>query len=158
MNSAATLDQRTVASHPPSTLSPLPYSSRNERKLLKAFVLACLHKLFLDQFQCKDISHNHSLMECYAMDNKIIQLLITGIVDSGNYTLEGIAHYTHIPFDIIYDAACGISNQISITPWSRVIDLYIQVNPDTTGILLDKLRGMIEHSQNALSGLLNEKL
>lgn len=35
------------------------------------------------------------------MDRKIIQMLIHDILAAGEYTLEGIAYYTHIPYDVI---------------------------------------------------------
>ena len=73
------------------------------------------------------------------MDSRIIQLLIHGIVDTGEYTLEGIAYQTHIPFDIIYDAACGISNEFSITTWTTLVELYLEVKPDVNQLFIDKL-------------------
>lgn len=118
----------------------LKFSVKNERKILKAFLLNRLHQLFFELFQNKmQFIENNYLMECYAMDSKIIQLIIQNIIESGKYTLEGIAFYTRIPFDVIYDAACGISNESSITLWVRVVDLFIQVNPDVAQILIDKL-------------------
>jgi hypothetical protein len=79
----------------------LKFSVKNERKILKAFLLSRLHQLFCELFQSKlQCNQNNSSMECYTMDSKIIQLLIHGIVETGEYTLEGIAHYTHIPFDV----------------------------------------------------------
>lgn len=135
----------------------LKFSTKNERKILKAFLLGQLHQLFCKLFQNKMLRNdNDSPMECYAMDSKIIQFLIQGIVETGEYTLEGIALYTHIPFDVIYDAACGINNQFSITPWVRVVDLYMQVKPDITKILIDKLLEMKEKNLISISSLLKE--
>src|SRR5262245_51692019 len=95
----------------------LKFSARNERKILKALLLGQLHALFCDLFhKITQHTQNNSSMECYAMDSQIIRLLIHGIIETGEYTLEGIAHYTRIPFDVIFDAACGNSNQFSITP------------------------------------------
>lgn len=136
----------------------LKFSARSERKLLKAFLLGQLHQIFCELFHNKiQCNQNNSLMECYVMDSKIIQILLQGIVETGEYTLEGVALYTRIPFDVIYDAACGISDQFSITPWARVVDLYIQVKPDVAQVLIDKLLEIREKCRNAISSLLNEK-
>lgn len=133
----------------------MKFSSKNERKFLKAFLLNRLHQLFLELFRSSaQCDQNNLVMECYAMDSKIIQLLILGIVETGEYTLEGVALYTHIPFDVIYDAACGINNQLSITPWSRIVDLYIQVKPDIAQILIDRLIKFKEQHKAAFSLLL----
>jgi hypothetical protein len=90
------------------------------------------------------------------MDSKIIQTLIQGIVETGEYTLEGIAHVTRIPFDVIFDAACGNNNQFSITPWARIVDLYMQVKPEVTQLLFNKLLEIKDKNHFALSLLLNE--
>ncbi|GEM_PF-1061316 len=140
---------------PPSLITK--FSVKNERKILKAFFLARTHQLFCELFQNKmQCNLNNLSMECYAMDSKIIQLLIQGIVESEEYTLEGIALYTHIPFDVIYDAACGIKNQFSITPWAKVVDLYMQVNPDVAQVLIDQLLEIKAKNQAAFSALLTE--
>lgn len=126
--------------------------------LLKAFLLGYLHQLFCELFQQKiEFEEDHSLLRCYAMDSKIIRLLIQGIVETGDYTLEGIAYHTHIPVDIIYDAAYGMNNELSITPWSRIVDLYIQVKPEIAEVLVDKLVEIKNQNDAAFSLLLSEK-
>jgi hypothetical protein len=95
-------------------------------------------------------------MECYEMDSRIIQLLIQDIVNTGEYTLEGIAYHTHIPFDVIYDAACGITNEFSITLWSKITNLYLEVRPDIVKILINKLIEM-KNNSSSFSELLNEE-
>lgn len=162
MNSAITLHYRNVSTEEsiPQKIIPtgLRFSLKNERKILKAFLLGRLHQLFCELFQSKiECNQNNSLVEYYAMDGKIIQLLIQGIVDTGEYTLEGIALYTRIPFDVIYDAACGIKSQFSITPWARVVDLYIQTKPDVSQVLIDKLLEIREKNRAAFSSLLTEE-
>ncbi len=135
----------------------LNLSIKNERKILKAFILSQLYQLFYELFQNKlKCNNNIFLMEYYTMDSKIIQVLINSIVETEEYTLEGIAHYTHIPFDVIFDAACGISNQFSITPWARIVDLYLQLKPDVAQVLINKLLEVKEKNHAALSMLLNE--
>ncbi len=129
----------------------------NERKILKAFLLGCSHQLF-SELLLPPLQHNptDSYMGCYTMDSKIIQLLIHGIVETGEYTLEGIAHHTRIPFDVIFDAACGNNRQFSITPWARIIDLYLQLKPEIAELIFDKLLAIKEQRVQGLSLLLNE--
>jgi hypothetical protein len=135
----------------------LKFTAKNERKLLKVFLLERLHQVFYELFHSKiQSNYNNDSMECYKMDSKIIQLLIQSIIETGEYTLEGIAFYTRIPFDIIYDAACGISNQFSITPWTKIIDLYLKLKPEIEKILIEKLLDLREKNRAALSLLLHE--
>lgn len=137
--------------------STLKFASQNERKVLKIFLLGRLHQLFCELFHNKIRRNNMDyLMECYTMDSKIIQILIEGIVETGEYTLEGIAHVTRIPFDVIFDAACGNNNQFSITPWAKIVDLYTQVKPDVAQLLFKKLLEIKDRNHLPLSLLLNE--
>ena len=128
---------------------------RNELQILKALLLERLRQAFFALFH-HTIQHqpNNSSMECYAMDSKIIQFLIQDIIETGEYTLEGIAYHTHIPFDVIYDAACGISHQFYITPWAKIVGLYLQVKPDIANMLIDKLLEIKNQHQVNLSFLL----
>jgi hypothetical protein len=135
----------------------LKFPSQNERKILKVFLLGRLHQLFCEIFHNKIQQYKtNSSMECYSMDSKIIQMLIEGIIETGEYTLEGIAHATRIPFDVIFDAASGASNQFSITPWARVVNLYTQVKPEIAQLVFNKLLETKDKNHLALSLLLNE--
>ena len=141
----------------PNSSPPLSFSPKNERKILKALLLSRINQLLCELFSTQiQFDQNCSTLECYRMDSKVIQLLIQGIVESGEYTLEGIAFYTHIPFDVLYEAACGIGNQFSITPWARVVDLYIQIKPDIAQVLISRLIEVVGKNSAGLSSLLNE--
>jgi len=129
----------------------------NERKIMKVFLLNSLHRLFCDFFHNKIQSEKfYSSMECYAVDKKMIQFFIQSIVETEEYTLEGIANYTRIPFDVILDASCGNNTQLSITLWVKIVDLYLQVKPDVAQLLFNKLIDIKDKNHLALSLLLNE--
>ena len=131
---------------------------KNERKLLKLFLLGSLHKLLCELYSNATLNaYSEYFMENYAMDSKIIQLLIQNIVETGEYTLEGIANHTRIPFDVIVDAACGNNNQLSVTFWIKIVDLYMQVKPEIARMLFDKLLMIKEKNSATLSLLLNEQ-
>lgn len=135
----------------------LNFIQKNKRKLLKIFLLKYLYQLFYKLFDKKIESNlNYISVECYAMDSKIIQFLINEIIESGEYNLEGIAYHTRIPYDIIHDAACGINNQFSITPWAKVVDLYLKIKPDIEQMLVDNLLEIKNKNHFAFSTLLNE--
>jgi len=149
-------DKMKFKKHPGATKS----FSKNERKLLKAFLISYLHKLFCkifyEKFQSAFVNNIDYTMESYAMDGKIIQVLINEIIETGEYTLEGIANYTRIPLDIIVDASFCNSNKLSITPWARIVDLYMQVKPEMSGLFFEKLIEAKEKHHFGLSLLLNE--
>lgn len=140
--------------------SCISFIEKGERKLLRVFLLTNLQKLLIKLFHDliqHDLSQNvNSTMEHYLMDSKIIQFLIRDIIKSGDYTLEGIAYHTRVPFDIIFDAACGNNNNLSITSWARIVDLYVQVKPEISKILVEQLLEMKERKLTPLTVLLNE--
>lgn len=90
------------------------------------------------------------------MDKLIIRTLIQSIIETGEYTLEGIAYHTHIPFDVIYEATYGEARELTITPWSRVVALFFKVRPDIAQLLINKLLHSLEKGRSVLSSLLNE--
>jgi uncharacterized protein YutE (UPF0331/DUF86 family) len=130
----------------------------NERKLLKTILLGYLYNVFCEIFQqeIQFSKNNFFISEYYAMDRKIIQLFIQGIVETGEYTLEGIAYHTRIPLDVIYDILLGVNNQFSITAFARIINLYMQVKPDIANILIDKLLEIKNKNSAAFKILLDE--
>ena len=136
------------------------FSLKKERKLLRAIFISQLHVFFCKLFQKKFqpvLNNDFNLtMECYSMDTKIIQILIHEITETGEYTLEGIAAYTRIPLDVIIDAACGQNNQLSITPWARIVDLYLQVKPDVSKVFFDKIVEAKDKNKYSFSLLLSE--
>lgn len=134
--------------------------NKNEKKLLKVFLVTHLQKFFCSLYHKNFqfyLGKNYELTtESYEMDGKIIETLISEIVKTGEYTLEGIATYTKIPLDIIIDAACGTCHQLSVTPWTRIVDLFMQVRPDITKAVFEKLISIIEENNLKLSSILNE--
>lgn len=134
--------------------------NRSERKLLKVFLMSNLYKLFYDLFRKKiqyDFGKDFDFtMECYAVDGKIIQVLIQEIVETREYTLEGIAGYTRIPLDVIVDVVCGNSSQLSITLWARIVDLYMQVKPEISKYFFDKLAEVKDKNHLSFSVFLHE--
>lgn len=145
-----------------SVMKPL---NKNEKKLLKIFLIASLHRLFtylIDQNIQKQKVQNRIekttefRKECYKMDGKMLQGFIREIVDTGEYTLEGIASCTRIPLDVILDMICGYNLQPSITFWTRIVDLYLQVKPEISQLFFEKLIEVKEKNNLSLSALLNE--
>ena len=106
-------------------------------QILRAFLLSFLYEVFF--ISSLETDFNNYLMEHSFMDNKVMQFLIQSILDTEEYTLEGIAIYTHIPFDVIYDITCGINKQASITTWAKLVDLYLRTKPDILPMLINKL-------------------
>src|SRR5436190_9922391 len=103
MNVIKTEEKIKNASPRVDTSHILTCSTKNERKIIKVFLLTYLYNLLREI-----VLQNNFLKEWPKMDNKIIRYLIQSIIETEQYTLEGISFYTHIPYDVLYDAASGI--------------------------------------------------
>ncbi len=129
---------------------------KNKKLFFKAFFIDQLHtaikELFSDLSFTK--SKNDSYMECCAVDSKVIQMIIKAIIETEEYTLEGIAYYTRIPFDVVFDAACGNSSQISITFWKKMIGLLIQIRPQIEQMLYENALVLKEKQKFSLLSIL----
>lgn len=132
--------------------------SDREKKILKAILVGCSHRLLYELFRQQiQLVENLYIEESYEMDSQIIQFFLKQIVETEEYTLEGIAYYTRIPLDVIYDAAAGLHNQLSVTLWARVIELFMQVYPEVARILIDKLLELKNNNETAFVSLLREE-
>lgn len=140
-------------------LSHLKLYEKIDRQCFKIFLFGVLRKVIYEYYsnliQHELERNNNSTMECYIMDSKIIQLIIKELVESGEYTLEGIAFHTRIPFDIILDAVCGASIHLSITSWMRIVELFIQIRPEVSQMIIDKLIELKNNDFAYLFSLLN---
>jgi hypothetical protein len=137
-----------------------PPAATYEKKMLNAFLLSRLHEALFETLYATSTFNHHPITteESLAMDNQILQLILNGIIETGEYTLEGIARYTRIPFDIIYDVACGINIPISMTTWTKIASLYTQVRPDIATILFKKIVETQKKNNTPLSTILDEAI
>lgn len=135
-------------------------SSKTKNELFRIYLLYQLHQLLCEVYQNLiqtqlDIN-NHIIPECYAMDRKLIQFIIRDLIESEEYSLEGIAYHTHIPFDVVFDAACGNNVNLSITSWIKIIELYIQIKPEFSRMVFKKLKKLLNENSLNLLLLLGE--
>lgn len=90
--------------------------SKEESSLLEAelFIRICneLKEFFKQQY--KNFFYLMKLnmdKENLMLEGNFILLLIQDILASGEYTLQGIARYTDIPEDVVYDLATGLNTK-----------------------------------------------
>lgn len=142
------------ANTPPAKAATPRFSAKTERALTK-MTLLCLIQNFLQEMN--HFSYIDTKIRTHTMDGQIIQLLIQAIIDSGDYTLEGIAYHTQTPLDILMDAATGISCDISIHTWIRITALFLNARPDIGNIVINRLLHSLQKGKAAFEYLLIEQ-
>lgn len=68
-----------------------------------------------------------------------IRCIINDILSTEEYNISGIAYYTDIPADIIYEVATGCNLQPTLSLARRVIDLHRSVRPNLYREIMAKI-------------------
>lgn len=73
------------------------------------------------------------------LEANLIRCLINDILTSQEYSLSGIACYTQIPEDVIYDIAAGCNINPSLPLSRKIIELHRTVRPNLYRDILKKI-------------------
>jgi hypothetical protein len=121
-----------------------PSLSKHEVLILEAelFYLICteLKNIFRDQYKnyFRLLKFNTE-MEDAMIESNFLRCLVQDILASEEYTLEGIAFYTRMPEDIIYDIATGKNPNPSIELSRRIIELHRTIRPEVYKQIMQKI-------------------
>jgi len=128
-----------------------PQELTNEENMLLeielfSWMLDEIEKAFTDKTHTETELVNFSdETENTMIDVNIIKYLINDILESDEYSIAGIAYYTRIPEDIIYEIAAGINDYISLGFSQRIIELHRFVRNDAYQDILNKLRDKVNY-------------
>lgn len=78
-------------------------------------------------------------MENDMLEANFIRCLINDILLTEEYTLAGIAYYTHIPEDFVYEIVSGQHTTLSITFFRKIIELHRSVRGDLYRKIIKKI-------------------
>lgn len=80
----------------------------------------------IDQFNMMRFSLD---MDATMLEKNFLRFIINDILESSEYSLEGIACYTQTPEDVICDILAGINNNPSLFLSKKIIDLHRSIRP-----------------------------
>jgi len=78
-------------------------------------------------------------MENIMFETNFIRSLINDILSTEEYSLLGIANYTHLPEDAIYDVVVGMNTNPSLIFSIKIIELHRTVRPQLYQEILKKI-------------------
>lgn len=78
-------------------------------------------------------------MEEVMLEEKFARCVINDILSTEEYTLPGIAYYTQMPEDVVYDIAMGRNTDPSSTLFRKLIKLHQSVRPALYKELMKKM-------------------
>ncbi len=70
---------------------------------------------------------------------KFMQELIKDILATEEYTLSGIAEYSNIPEEVLYDVAAGVNDNPSFDISRKLFQLHMTLRPDIYKNILQKV-------------------
>lgn len=109
--------------------------SKEENILLEIEIFSRLCEELKEVFrqQYRDYFHLmkfNTEMENTMLESKFIRFLIQDILSTDEYSLEGIAHYTQIHEDVLYEVYTELNTQPSAALLRKIIELHRTVRRD----------------------------
>jgi hypothetical protein len=118
--------------------------SPNEAILLEANLFVRVTERCRDLFQTRYKAYYALLKNEKNKDNLMtekdfMKCLVSDIVSTNEYTLEGIAHYTRMPLDVIVEIVTGVNDNPSLILASKIISLHAHVRRNLYDDLIKKV-------------------
>lgn len=97
-------------------------------------------------------------MEHAMIENHFIRYIINDILSTEEYSLTGIAYYTQIPEEIIFEIAAGLHDSPSFSLSRRIIELHRMVRNEWYETILKKCIHKTIEANNSANSLNNETI
>jgi hypothetical protein len=127
--------------------------SKTESLILEGELFTSLCDELKKQFQTK-YSDYFRLMKVNAkaedemLEGHLVRYVIDDILATEDYTLQGIAYYTHVSEDLVYDMAIGNTLDPSSTVFRNMLKLHRSVRPGLYQKMMEKIIASYENKSN----------
>lgn len=108
--------------------------SKEENWLLEAALLGCI----CDELALIFEEHN-KFKENNMMHNNVINRILLDLLRSKDYTIEGVAAYSNVPEEVIYDIAIGNNSNPSLDVSRKIIELHKSARVDLYQKVMQKI-------------------
>ncbi|HLB57860.1 MAG TPA: hypothetical protein VJL60_03500 [Gammaproteobacteria bacterium] len=127
--------------------------SKKEIFILEAVIFTHIYEELNALFKLQHKNYFHLIkfneeMENAMLEANFVRCLINDILSTGEYSLSGIANYTNIPEDVIYEIASGINTNPSLVFSRKIIELHRSVRPQLYQEIVNKIIKMSGESFN----------
>ncbi|HTM63577.1 MAG TPA: hypothetical protein VL360_03650 [Gammaproteobacteria bacterium] len=73
------------------------------------------------------------------MHGNVINLILQDLIKSNDYTIEGVASYSNVPEDVIYDIAIGSNTNPTLEVSRKIIELHKSARVDLYQKVMQKI-------------------
>lgn len=90
---------------------------------------------------CNEFIDIHSLLtgENKMTYGKLIHLILNDLIKTNDYTLTGVAHYSNVPEEVIYDISTGINTNPSLEVSRKIIELHKSARSELYQHIMEKI-------------------
>ena len=115
--------------------------STEENLVLEIELFANVYETLTEHFEISYKNYFESTNETEAnmIDEKFISYLINDILATGEYSLSGVAYYTQIPEEVLYDAAIGRNKFLSLLFSRKIMELHRNVRGELYQSIIKKI-------------------
>ncbi|EKD54007.1 MAG: hypothetical protein ACD_60C00132G0013 [uncultured bacterium] len=118
--------------------------SRIQRILLeiKLFIHICqeLTKIFKSRYkEYQRLVKTDYKQEENVFDVKLMQEMIKDILSTNEYSLAGMATYTRIPEEVLFDVVSGMNTDLTFETSKKIFELHILVRPHLYDEIMRKI-------------------
>ena len=117
--------------------------SKQERILIEAIFFQQIYQELVQGFEIKI---KNTQREDDMLDGNIINTLVNDLLDSEEYSVEGLASYTGCSEDVIYDLAAGINSNPTLTISTKIIELHFVARQELYNSLIKKILAQMQHA------------
>lgn len=119
--------------------------SKAEAVILEADLFARLCCELMNFFESQYQNFLHFLKSDFNTEENmlnvnLVRCMINDILSTDEYSLNGIASYTQLPEDILYDLATGQNTDPSLILSRRILELHRSVRPDLYRRIIKKIK------------------
>lgn len=80
----------------------------------------------------------------------VIHLILQDLISTNDYTITGVATYSNVPEDVIYDIAIGNNNNPSLDVTRKIIELHRTARSELYRHVMEKI--IIDYSATSRTG------
>lgn len=101
--------------------------SREENLLLEVVLICEVCDELMQVYQVtvpENLRKNFKEKEVMIVHGNVINLIVQDLIKSNDYTITGVAAYSNVPEEVIYDIAIGNNNNPSLEVARKIIELH----------------------------------
>lgn len=116
--------------------------SKEENLLLETILICALCDELSEMYQdrvANNFIKKYQEKDSMMVHGNVINLILQDLIKSNEYTITGVATYSNVPEDVIYDIAIGNNNNPSLEVSRKIVELHRVARADLYQRVMQKI-------------------